>query len=135
MIEIFVDTHHFVSRINARDQWHKAALEMEEAIGYARLVTTETVVHEVLNYFADSSQQTRSKTALFVHRIIETRQVEIVWHSFKLFLAGLRLYESRLDKGYSLTDCVSMNIMRERGITDVLSHDNHFRQEGFITLL
>jgi len=34
-------------------------------------------------------------------------------------LNGLKLYEVRLDKNYSLTDCVSMNLMRERGVNEV----------------
>jgi predicted nucleic acid-binding protein len=45
---------------------------------------------------------------------------------------GLKLYQQRLDKGYSLTDCISMNTMRKSGITEVLTHDLHFTQEGFI---
>jgi predicted nucleic acid-binding protein len=51
------------------------------------------------------------------------------------FLDGLTLYESRPDKSYSLTDCIAMNVMRKRGITDVLTHDAHFTQEGFHILL
>ncbi|HXH70688.1 MAG TPA: hypothetical protein VNI60_10205 [Pyrinomonadaceae bacterium] len=47
----------------------------------------------------------------------------------------MNLYQKRLDKGYSLTDCISMNICRERGIADVLTTDNHFIQEGFRVLL
>ena len=47
----------------------------------------------------------------------------------------MELYESRLDKGYSLTDCVSMQVMRERGISEVLTNDQHFAQEGFTILL
>ncbi len=41
----------------------------------------------------------------------------------------------RLDKEYSLTDCMGMVICREYGITDVLTHDHHFAQEGFTILL
>jgi len=51
------------------------------------------------------------------------------------FLKGLELYASRLDKGYSLTDCISMNICREFDITEILTHDHHFEQEGFRILL
>ncbi|HMG73540.1 MAG TPA: hypothetical protein VK582_08565 [Pyrinomonadaceae bacterium] len=43
--------------------------------------------------------------------------------------------KERPDKGYSLTDCISMNVMRERGLTDVLTNDPHFRQEGYRPLL
>lgn len=37
-------------------------------------------------------------------------------------------------KAYSLTDCISMEAMRQEGITDILTHDNHFTQEGFTIL-
>jgi predicted nucleic acid-binding protein len=46
----------------------------------------------------------------------------------------LSLYKARADKGYSLTDCISMNTMRERNLTEVLTHDQHFAQEGFSLL-
>jgi uncharacterized protein len=49
--------------------------------------------------------------------------------------SGIDLYADRRDKGYSLTDCVSMWEMRQRGIFEVLSHDSYFEQEGFVLLL
>ena len=51
------------------------------------------------------------------------------------FLNGLTLYSARPDKGYSLTDCISMVTMRQEGLHQVLTHDDHFSQEGFIRLL
>ena len=45
------------------------------------------------------------------------------------------LQRRRLDKGYSLTDCMSMVLCHEQGISDVLKHDRHFEQEGFAILL
>ncbi len=51
------------------------------------------------------------------------------------FLSGLAFYEARPDKGYSLTDCISMETMRREGITEILTHDAHFAQEGFTLLL
>ena len=39
------------------------------------------------------------------------------------------------DKSWSLTDCASFLIMEEEGVTDALSHDRHFAQAGFQTLL
>ena len=55
--------------------------------------------------------------------------------SHQTFLDGLALYKRRPDKGYSLTDCISMEALREEGITEILTHDNHFTQEGFVILL
>ena len=51
------------------------------------------------------------------------------------FLAGLRLYELRNDKGYSLVDCISMTTMRRQRISEVLTNDHHFIQEGFKVVL
>ncbi len=61
--------------------------------------------------------------------------IRIVVHSHQSFQTGLALYESRPDKGYSLTDCISMETMRQEGNTEILAHDDHFKQQGFITLL
>ena len=44
------------------------------------------------------------------------------------------VYGQRLDKGYSLTDCISMIVMEQMGITEVLTYDKHFAQEGFTLL-
>ena len=55
----------------------------------------------------------------------------IVSQTAASFSAGLNLYRARLDKGYSLTDYISMETMRYEGITDVLTNDGHFEQEGF----
>ena len=42
---------------------------------------------------------------------------------------------SRDKRGYSLCDAVSFILMRERGINDALTTDEHFEQEGFQKLL
>jgi len=135
MNEIFVDTLHFAAALNPKDQWHEFALAVEMEIGDARLVTTENVLHEFLNFFAGFPPQIKKRAADFVSALYETREIEIISHTQQIFFDGLQFYESRLDKGYSLTDCISMNAMRERGITKILSHDNHFTREGFTILL
>jgi predicted nucleic acid-binding protein len=51
------------------------------------------------------------------------------------FQTGLALYLARPDKKYNLTDCISMETMRQEGINEVLTHDDHFTQQGFAVLL
>jgi predicted nucleic acid-binding protein len=58
----------------------------------------------------------------------------VIPQSHESFLAGLDLYRARPDKGYSLTDCVSMQAMRREGLRDALTNDRHFEQEGFRAL-
>ena len=36
--------------------------------------------------------------------------------------------------GYSLVDCISMQTMRQQGLTEALTNDRHFEQEGFRAL-
>jgi predicted nucleic acid-binding protein len=51
------------------------------------------------------------------------------------FQEALAVYRQYRDKEWSLTDCASIQIMREQSITDALSHDQHFEQAGFRALL
>jgi predicted nucleic acid-binding protein len=42
------------------------------------------------------------------------------------------LYANLLDKGYSLTDCVSIIVIKQLGIHEIFTHDKHFIQEDLI---
>jgi len=70
-----------------------------------------------------------------VKGILSNPGIVVRQQSHQTLLNGLALYKARPDKGYSLTDCISMLIMRQEGITEILTHDNHFTQEGFTKLL
>jgi len=60
-----------------------------------------------------------------------TDKVEVMPASSEYFRAGLDLFAERRDKEWSLTDCVSFEQMRSRGIADALSFDRHFEQADF----
>jgi hypothetical protein len=47
------------------------------------------------------------------------------------FLDSLHLYQTRRDNGCSMVDCISMQTMRKEGLTQILTNDRHFEQEGF----
>ncbi len=64
-------------------------------------------------------------------KVLADPHMTVVPQTHASFLEGLALYESRPDKEYSLTDCISMQTMRREGLTDVLTNDHHCRQEGF----
>lgn len=55
--------------------------------------------------------------------------------SGSLFDAGLALYRKRLDKAYSMTDCMSFVVCRTQRIREILTSDHDFEQEGFAILL
>jgi predicted nucleic acid-binding protein len=41
----------------------------------------------------------------------------------------------RKDKAWGLVDCASFLSMQERGISQALAYDEHFKQAGFVALL
>jgi predicted nucleic acid-binding protein len=135
MKTVFADTIYWVASLNPRDQWHDAVVLAESALGDFQIITTELVLMEILNFYAEYNQFLRQSAARLVRNMLNDPDIEVIKHSHKTFLDGLKFYETRLDKHYSLTDCVSMNLMRERGINEVLTHDHHFEQEGFTILL
>lgn len=132
---IFIDTHYFIAIFHVADEWHKKAVNLESDITDCQFVTTDIILLEILNYFSRYGAETREQTVGFVEDVLADEQIKVVEATRETFLGGLQFYSSRLDKGYSLTDCISMNVCRSFGISEVLSHDHHFEQEGFAVLL
>jgi len=132
---VFTNTFYRDALFNSQDQWHQLALAAGASLNDARFVTTDDVLIELLNFFSEHGERARRAATARVERLLSVADTEVVPHDHETFIAGLALYKARPDKGYSLTDCISMNVMRERGITDVLTHDDHFTQEGFKVLL
>jgi len=131
---IFADTSYWIANLNEDDQWFEAVENVSRSLGDVEIVTTETVLIEVLNYFSGFGEKMKGFVADSVENILNDDGVLVLLHKHKSFLQALELYKSRLDKGYSLTDCISMNAMREFGIPEILTNDAHFQQEGFTKL-
>jgi len=131
----FVDTLYLVALFNRRDQWHERAIAASHLVAETKLITTEDVLVELLNFFSEYGEKSRRGAVTQAEEILNGANIEVAPQSHDAFLAGLSLYKARPDKGYSLTDCISMHAMRERGVSDILTHDDHFRQEGFTVLL
>lgn len=135
MNSIFVDTHYSIAVINRLDQWHQSAIIIIGGLSNVKLVVTETVWVETLNYFAEFRAEAKQHAAETIESFSANLNVEVIEQTSEIFREGLKLYKSRLDKGYSLTDCISMNVCRELEISEILTHDHHFEQEGFKILL
>lgn len=135
MEEIFADAFYWIALANPADQWHTAAKQFNEENPSVLLITTEEVLTEFLNYFAESGERRRRIVGAMCEQVLTHPNITVILQTHESFSQGLDLYRQRDDKGYSLTDCISMSLMREREIQKVLTHDNHFTQEGFTILL
>ncbi len=127
----FADTFWWIALANPNDAWHNRVATWEAAHPNLRLVTTEEVLSEVLTWFAGTGQAGRALAAAVVRDVMSDPQTQVLPQTSSDFLAALVLYETRPDKAYSLTDCRSMLAMRSLGLTEVLTNDRHFAQEGF----
>lgn len=129
MSEIFADTFFWIALTNVLDEGHRRANALLRAATAGQLVTTHEVLTEYLNYFSGSKN--RSRATLLALDILQDPVVHVLAQSPDSFQSGLNLYRARPDKGYSLTDCISMVVMRREGIGEALTNDAHFEQEGF----
>ena len=135
MRTVFADTFYWIALLNSKEQWHQRAKDVKAEIGAVQIIITESVLTELLNYFCAYGPTMRQIAAKAARTLLDSSDVEILPHTSDTFLLGLALYEARLDKSYSLTDCISMHAMSQHGISEVLTHDAHFAQEGFVLLL
>jgi uncharacterized protein len=134
MRRIFADSLYWIALSHPRDQHHAAALRLSHPHQQAEIVTTDEVLSEFLTALR-LNRQLRSIAAMQADSVMADPSILVLPQSRQTFLAGLTLYKARPDKEYSLTDCISMATMRAEGISEILTHDNHFTQEGFAILL
>jgi len=132
MSVVFADAFYFVARLNRRDQHHERVLIFSRNFR-ARLLTTDWVLMEVADALAES--ECRGRVREFILHLRQSTACEIIPATRELLDRALDLYNQHADKGWTLTDCVSFVIMRERGVTDALTGDKHFEQAGFVALL
>ncbi len=132
---VFVDSLYWIALINPKDQWYSVTVEAKKRYGSAKFVTTEAVLIEVLNYFSTYGARFRFISSQVTRAILDDPDIEVLPIHSSLFLSGLNLDEQTLDKGYSMVYCISMMAMKNRDISEVLTHDKPFSQEGFNILL
>ena len=130
MTAVFADTFYWIALTLPRDAAYERAQQVTDYI-----VTTEEVLAEYLTFFSEAPESLRRGVAANVGAMLsDSGVVRIIPQSHDSFVAGFELYRARPDKGYSLTDCISMQTMRRVGLTEILTNDRHFEQEGFRAL-
>lgn len=135
MRKIFLDTAYLQALVDSRDGLHPLAITITDNLGNFLSSTSEMVLTELLNALCSRGEYLRLAALNVVDNLRQNPRVEIIPQTPELFTEALAFYRRRNDKSYSLTDCASMVILRQRGIRDVLTFDRHFQQEGFNALL
>ena len=135
MRAVFVDSAYWIALANRKDHLHTLAVSLTGQMSGVKRFTTQEVLTEVLTSLSGLGEGMRSRAVRMVRMLEGDPNVIVIPQSSRSFSDGVRLYEQRPDKRYSLTDCISMNTMRSRGIESVLTSDHHFEQESFTILM
>ena len=133
--KVFLDTAYAIALSVESDEHHERAEELADQLEAetTQLVTTRAVLLEIGN--ALSKKRYRKAALELLDALEQDPLVEIVPLSEELYKQALELFRSRPDKEWGLVDCVSFVVMQERGLTEALTTDEHFKQAGFRSLL
>jgi predicted nucleic acid-binding protein len=129
---IFVDSGFLIALAKPRDALHRRAKAWTASINESVLLT-EYVLCEIVD--ALSPPLDRPKAHSLISEFAANPDSRLIGANSELFHAGLKLHSERPDKEWSLTDCISFQVMREWGLRQALAYDERFEQTGFEALL
>ena len=135
MTPVFLDTSGLVAVVNTDDQWHADAESVWRQLFMSQrpLISTSLVLIEL----ADGLSRIRHRAlAIKIRdRLRATPRIRIIQATAGLDERAWELFRQRTDKEWGMTDCVSIIVMQDEDVTDVLSSDHHFEQAGLNILL
>lgn len=135
MRRVYADTVYWIALANPLDQWHALAVQAGRTLRGAKIITSEEILTEFLAHFSGRGRTTREGAARHADRVLSNPGISVRPQTHQSFFDGFALFKARPDKEYSLTDCISMRVMRAGGVVEILTHDVHFAQEGFTLLM
>ncbi len=135
-LPLFVDAVYLIASFDPNDQWRDFALELVDLVESRSLVTTDGVLSEFLAHCSRFEQDRRHGAARYVQELRASGQIEIVELTSALVIARIEAYagEFRYSR-LSLQDCISILVMRQRGIWDALTADREFTLAGINVLM
>lgn len=132
---IFLDTGFAIALASPRDRYHVRAVQLADDLktSGSAIITTRAVLLEIGAALAKVSY--RGAAVSIIDMLENDPDVEIISLQDDLFAEAFELFRGRLDKEWSLADCMSFVVMRQRDIQAALAADIHFQQAGFKALL
>jgi predicted nucleic acid-binding protein len=129
---IFLDTSFLVAFSTPSDMLHSRARAWIDSLDEP-LVTTDFVLFEFVNFV--SMPKDRPRAAAMLRWLQSDPTMRVFEATRAWFDVGFALHSARPDKEWSLTDCISFEVMQTAGVTRALTYDHHFEQAGFMALL
>jgi len=127
----FADTSYWLALELSDDQNHEAALKHWQNLVQTNfaIVTTSYIFDETITYL--NSRNHHEKAVEVGENLLLSPSIELVHIDENLFFEGWTMFQKYQDKRFSLTDCISFIVMKEKGLKTALTFDKHFFQAGF----
>ena len=137
MSSLFVDTSGWASLfVNTQPYYPQAEQYFRLAVQQQKIIyTTNYVITELVALLNSPLRVDRSRIFEIVDAIKTVTYVEVIHIDDVTDALAWKLCKSRVDKAWSLVDCISFIVMKHKGCQEALTTDRHFEQAGFIRLL
>jgi uncharacterized protein len=129
---MLLDTSRLLYLHNRAEPLHREVRTLYHA---TRMRVTHSYVLAEFVALAHARRLPRMAALTFISDLVENPDIDTVWVDEPLHREAMALLMARPDKTYSLCDAVSFVLMRQRRVTEALTTDRHFEQEGFQRLL
>lgn len=132
---IFVDTSAWYALEVEDDVNHQAACKFLQQLASGKngiSITTDYILDETLTLLRSRRGLTPATT--FIDKVNKSKSIRVFWVNDDLFEKALSVFQKSERKSWSFTDCTSFALMRELGVLETFSFDNHFREAGLKTL-
>ncbi len=131
MKTLFADTSYWLALELNNDQNHERALAHWQSLikNPFNLVATSYIFDETVTYL--NSRNHHEKAVEVGENLLLSPTIELVYIDDNLFFEGWTMIQKYQDKRYSLTDCLSFIVMKQKGLETALTFDRHFAQAGF----
>ena len=137
MTHLFADTSGWGNLVDLTQPYHTMAVTIYRTARQQgrKIVTTNYIITELVALMTSPLRIARPAIIAFIESLKASPCVEIIHVNMNLDEQAWQLFKSRQDKEWSLTDCVSFMLMKQRSIMESLTTDYHFEQAEFIRLL
>ena len=129
MTKVFVDTSGFYAILDGTDAFHETALECFRRVAAEsrELITTNYVLHET--WAVIQARLGWAAVDAWLDRLVV--HCSTVWVDEALHALGEARCRQARERRLSLTDCVTIEVMRRSGVSEVIGDDEHLFREGF----
>jgi predicted nucleic acid-binding protein len=133
--EVFIDATALLAIVNRADALHSSAVALHRKFSASKtpLVTSDWVLAEFLG--GASRPPLRASAMGMVAALKSSSRMTVIEATRADWERAFTFFCDHHDKSWSLIDCTSMLICRDRGIQRVFTYDHHFRQFGLSALL